>query len=104
MASAYDMGNGNSFIGHALPELIGPMFDFWGYPQGSTATSSTSRKLDEAQLRDAQDRAADHRHAVPELQLPALPAAGPCPAPMPVPFTSIRVWQPVSPGVMELWN
>src|SRR5690242_4054546 len=49
------------------------------------------------------DQPADNRHHLPELQLPPrrLPDASGRP---PAVVTSFRIWQPLAPGKMELWN
>ncbi|MNZ50126.1 Naphthalene 1,2-dioxygenase subunit alpha [compost metagenome] len=102
VACAYDMGNGNSFIGHALPKLIGPEFEFWGYPKEYRDQFDLSN-LDETQIEMLKTLPPTIGTLFPNFSYLRFPQPD-RPGAMPVPFTSIRVWQPVSPGVMELWN
>jgi hypothetical protein len=102
LASGYDFGNGNSFIGHALPELIAPMFDFWGYPPEYRDQFDLTQ-LDEVQLEMLKKVPPTIGTIFPNFSFLRFPQPD-VPGAMPIPFTSIRMWQPVAPGVMELWN
>ena len=101
-ASGYDFGNGNSFIGHALPKLIAPMFAFWGYPEEYRKQFDLSR-LDAAQIEMLETVPPTIGTIFPNMSFLRFPQPA-VPGEMPIPFTSIRMWHPVSPGVMELWN
>ncbi|MEL7937719.1 aromatic ring-hydroxylating oxygenase subunit alpha [Pseudomonas delhiensis] len=102
LASGYDFGNGNSFIGHALPDLIAPMFDMWGYTAEQREKFDLST-LDEVQLEMLRTVPPTIGTIFPNFSFLRFPQPD-VPGQMPIPFTSIRMWQPVSPGVMELWN
>lgn len=102
VACAYDFGNGNSFIGHDLPKLIHPMFEMWGYPPEFREQFDLSG-LDETQIEMITNKPPTIGTIFPNFSYLRFPQPA-VPGEMPVPFTSIRVWQPVAPGVMELWN
>ena len=101
-ASGYDFGDGNSFIGHNLSEMIGVPLPNWGYPPNIQAQFDLS-KLDETQIKMIREIPPTIGTIFPNFSYMRLPHP-PAPGAMPIPFTNIRMWQPVAPGVMELWN
>lgn len=101
-AHGYDFGNGNSFIGHSLPKLIAPPFSMWGYPP-EVREQFTLDQLDEVQLEMINERPPTIGTFFPNLSYLRFPQPAQ-PGEFPVPFTNIRQWQPVAPGVMELWT
>ena len=99
----YQLGGGHAFIGQSLVRWIGPFMEYWGYPP------HVQRQLDLSRLDDTQ------RYMV-RLQPPVVgnifPNLSYVRFPFPLTpggqdvrvFTSFRQWQPVAPGVVELWN
>lgn len=101
IARGYDFGNGNSFIGHEL-SLWGPDFEFWGYPKEIRDQFDLS-KLDAAQLDMIRSSPPTVGTIFPNFSYLRFPQPA-APGTRPFPFTNIRLWQPHSPGVMELWT
>lgn len=101
IARALDTGEANSFIAHEITQW-GPMFENWGYPPEMVAQFDFS-KIDPA-LRELIRKSPPTIGTIfPNFSYLRFPQ--PCaPGGRPFPFTSIRMWQPVAPGVMELWN
>lgn len=101
IARGYDFGNGNSFIGHELSQW-GPDFEFWGYPKEMVEQFDFSG-LDEVQVEMIKKAPPTVGTVFPNFSYLRFPQPA-TPGGRPFPFTSIRMWQPISPGVMELWN
>jgi len=101
IARGLDLGNANSFIAHELTQW-GPMFEYWAYPREVVEQFDFS-SLDPAlreMIRTSPPTIGTIFPNFSYLRFPQPAVAGG----RPYPFTSIRMWQPVSPGVMELWN
>lgn len=101
IARALDCGDANSFIAHEITQW-GPMFEYWAYPQEVVEQFDFSG-LDPAMrelIRKSPPTIGTIFPNFSYLRFPQPAVAGG----RPYPFTSIRLWQPVSPGVMELWN
>ena len=101
IARGYDFGDGNSFIGHELMQW-GPMFEMWAYPPETRAQFDLS-KLDAVQIDMIKNTPPTIGTLFPNFSYLRFPQ----PAKVggrPVPFTNIRMWQPVAPGVMEMWT
>ncbi|WOQ18280.1 aromatic ring-hydroxylating oxygenase subunit alpha [Raineyella sp. W15-4] len=101
-AHGYDFGNGNSFIGHSIHELIAPPFTLWGYPEEVRSQFQFDR-LDDVQREMIENRPPTIGTIFPNLSYLRFPQPYK-ENEWPIPFTNIRVWQPVAPGVMELWT
>lgn len=101
IARALDCGEANSFIAHEITQW-GPMFEYWAYPKEVVEQFDLSNI--DPHLRELIRKSPPTIGTIfPNfsfLRFPQPSVAGgrPCA------FTSIRMWQPVSPGVMELWN
>ena len=101
-AVTYKLDNGHSFIGHRLTEWFGPPFQFWGYPQELVEQFELTG-LSDAELEMVRDRPPTIGTIFPNfsyLRFPSTARLGE----FPVPFTNLKLWQPVAPGVMEVWN
>lgn len=99
IARGYDFGNGNSFIGHELSQWG---MNFWGYPQDMVEQFDLS-PFDEAQVEMIKLAPPTVGTLWPNFSVLRFPQPA-APGMRPFPFTSIRLWHPVAPGVMELWN
>jgi phenylpropionate dioxygenase-like ring-hydroxylating dioxygenase large terminal subunit len=101
IARALDMGNANSFIAHEITQW-GPMFEYWAYPKEIVEQFDFSQ-VDPA-LRELVRKSPPTIGTIfpnfSYLRFPQPAVQGS----RPYPFTSIRMWQPLAPGVMELWN
>jgi nitrite reductase/ring-hydroxylating ferredoxin subunit len=100
-ARGYKFEGGHSFIGHALHDWFGPPFAFWGYPPHVQEQFDLSR-FDEQQIEMMTKVPPTIGTIFPNfsyLRFPQPARAGE----FPMAFTNIRMWQPHSPGVMELW-
>lgn len=94
--------NGHSFIGHTLPSWFGPMFKRWGYPAEFQKVMDLS-KLDDLQ-RELLDTIPPTIGTIfPNFSFARFPTS-PSPEEFPRAYTDIRMWQPLEPGVMELWH
>lgn len=102
IACGYQFENGHSFIGHALPKLIGPPFAIWGYPQEVKDKFDLS-KLDDVQLDMITNNPPTIGTIFPNFSYLRFPQPADV-GEMPSVFTNIRMWQPIAPGVMEIWN
>lgn len=101
IARGLDLGNANSFIAHEITQW-GPTFEYWAYPKEVVEQFDFS-SLDPAVHELIKNSPPTIGTIFPNfsyLRFPQPAVAGG----RPYPFTSIRMWQPVSPGVMELWN
>ncbi|QTH23430.1 Rieske 2Fe-2S domain-containing protein [Rhizorhabdus wittichii] len=94
--------NGHSFIGHTLSDWFGPDYEYWGYPPELRAKFELS-KLDETQLDIIKNVPPTIGTIFPNFSFLRFP--GPTEPGQPAtPFTDIRLWQPLEPGVMEMWH
>lgn len=101
IARALDTGEANSFIAHEITQW-GPMFEHWAYPKEIVEQFDFS-KVDPAMRELLKTSPPTIGTIFPNFSYLRFPQ--PCaPGGRPFPFTSIRMWQPVAPGVMELWN
>lgn len=101
--SQYDLGNGHIFTGHDFLKWFGPGWDIWGYPQDLIDKFSVSG-LDEAQRSMLSGSVPVTGTIFPNLTYLRFPGS-PDPGVQPLAiYTSLRQWQPVAPGVMELWS
>lgn len=101
IARGLDLGNANSFIAHEITQW-GSMFEYWAYPKEVVEQFDFS-SLDPAVHELIKNSPPTIGTIFPNfsyLRFPQPAVAGG----RPYPFTSIRMWQPVAPGVMELWN
>jgi phenylpropionate dioxygenase-like ring-hydroxylating dioxygenase large terminal subunit len=101
IARALDMGEANSFIAHEITQW-GPMFEYWAYPKEVVDQFDFSN-IDPVMQELIKTSPPTIGTIFPNfsfLRFPQPAVAGG----RPYPFTSIRMWQPVAPGVMELWN
>ena len=94
--------NGHSFLGHVLPEWLGPAYELWGYAPQFQKQFDLSR-LDAAQVKMLKTVPPTIGTIFPNLSYNRFPQPA-SPGEPPIPFTNIRVWQPLEPGVMEMWN
>lgn len=95
-------GNGHSFVGHTLPDWFGEAYKYWGYTPEQLAEFDLS-KLDEAQIKMLETVPPTIGTIFPNLSFLRFPGA-PTPGAAPVAFTDLRLWQPLEPGVMEMWH
>lgn len=101
IARGYEFDNGHSFIGHELTQW-GPDFEMWAYPKEIREQFDLSA-FDDVQIDMIKNTPPTIGTIFPNLSYLRFPQ----PATVggrPVPFTMIRLWQPVAPGVMELWT
>ena len=96
VAHGYDFGNGNSFIGHSIADLIAPQFTMWGYPPEVRDLFDLDR-LDDVQREMIENRPPTIGTFFPNFSYLRFPQPA-NPGEMPIPFTNIRVWQPVAPA------
>lgn len=102
-ARHYDLGNGNTFLGHGMVDWLGSEWRYWGYPDDLVAQFDLSR-LDSAQRLMIEQRPPVTGTMFPNLTYLRF-AGSPDPGVQPLGvYTSLRQWQPVAPGVMELWS
>jgi nitrite reductase/ring-hydroxylating ferredoxin subunit len=98
-----DLGSGHGFLCQSLADYYGPAALYWGY------SPRHRERFDFAHLDDCQKRIIESRSPVvgnifPNLRYIRYP--GPVtPGTMDLAvYTSFAQWQPVAPGVMEVWN
>ena len=101
-AIIYCLENGHNFIGHRLADWFGPMFKFWGYPQEMVDQFDLSN-LSEAVVEMIRERPPTIGTIFPNFSLLRFPSSASMGS-FPIPATVLRVWQPVKPGLMELWT
>lgn len=101
IARGLEFDNGNSFICHNITAW-GPMFENWAYPPEISAQFDLSG-LDEVQKDMIKNTPPTIGTLFPNMSYLRFPQPAE-PGQMPVPFTNIRQWQPVAPGVMEMWT
>jgi len=98
-----DVGSGHQFICQALPDWYGPLVEYWGYSQEFRKRFDLS-KLDNCQRALLESRPPTVGNLFPNLRYIRFPFAL-TPGEMDIRvFTSFAQWQPVAPGVMEIWN
>ena len=93
---------GHGFLCHALEEMMGPFGEYWGYPPQVKANFDFS-VLDDQQRRLLKENPPTIGNIFPNLsyiRMPGTSAAGRPPAA----YTSFRQWQPIAPGLLEVWN
>ena len=100
-AHGYMFENGHSFIGHGLYDWFGPPFAFWGYPPEMQQQFDLS-KFDAQQIQVMTKVPPTIGTIFPNFSYLRFPQPARI-GEFPMAFTNIRMWQPVSPGVMELW-
>ncbi|HKR90146.1 MAG TPA: Rieske 2Fe-2S domain-containing protein [Phenylobacterium sp.] len=101
-ADGFLFENGHSFIGHRFPEWFGPEFEFWGYPPELREQFDLSR-LDDVQLHMLKTVPPTIGTIFPNFSFVRFPSAA-SPGEAPSAYTDVRVWQPLEPGVMEMWH
>ncbi len=101
-AYLYDMGNGHSFIGHGFTRWLGPEMALWGYPEEIRSKFDLS-KLDEQQVQMITHRPPVTASIFPNLNYLRFIGSYDTTKP-PAVYTTLRQWQPISPGVIELWS
>lgn len=101
-AVTYLLDNGHSFLGHKFAEWMGPPFQFWGYPPDLVAQFDLGQ-FDDAVLEMIRDRPPTIGTIFPNLSYLRFPSTARLNE-FPIPFTNLRMWHPVAPGVMELWT
>jgi N,N-dimethyl phenylurea N-demethylase alpha subunit len=99
----YEAGDGHIFTGHNFKGWFGPEWDLWGYPP-ELAEQFDLGDFDEAQKQLLDDAPPVTGTIFPNLTYLRFPGS-PDPGVQPfATYTSMRQWQPVAPGVMELWS
>lgn len=101
-ATHYVTDLGHVFQGHGYTKMFGPEWELWGYPP------EIKSQFDMSTLSAAQANMVRHDPPVVGTIFPNLSFlrfnGRPGPGRPHVVFTSWRQWQPVGPGVFELWN
>lgn len=98
-----DMGGGHNFICQGLADWYGPAAEWWGYSQEHRDRFDTSR-LDACQKALLESQPPTVGNIFPNLRYIRFPfALTPGEMNFRV-FTSFAQWQPVAPGVMDIWN
>ncbi|MBF7015295.1 Rieske 2Fe-2S domain-containing protein (plasmid) [Novosphingobium resinovorum] len=101
-ADGFLFDNGHSFVGHNLPEWFGPEFAFWGYPPELREQMDLSN-LDETQKWLLTSLPPTIGTIFPNFSFVRFPSPA-SPGEFPMAYTDVRVWQPIEPGVMEMWH
>jgi nitrite reductase/ring-hydroxylating ferredoxin subunit len=101
-ALTYVHDGGHSFVGHHLSRWFGPPFVFWGYPPEMVDQFDFSG-LSEDMVAAVRDRPPTIGTIFPNMSFVRFPSP-PGGAAMPIPATRISMWQPLAPGLMELWS
>lgn len=96
-AHGFLFDNGHSFIGHAFEGLA-----YWGLPAEIREQLDLSG-LDDVQRKMLETDPPSIGTIFPNLSYLRSPSAS-APGRAPVPYTDLRVWQPLEPGVMEMWH
>lgn len=100
----YDLECGHIFTGHDFPAWFGPEgWEYWAFPKDITDQFDLS-VLDDAQRHLLKSSIPVTGTIFPNLSWLRFPGSA---DPANVPFatySSFRQWQPVAPGVMELWS
>ena len=101
-AHGFLFDNGHSFVGHSLPDWFGPEFEYWGYPPELRAQMDFSH-LDDVQKELIKTLPPTIGTVFPNFSFVRFPSPS-SPGEFPSAYTDIRVWQPLEPGVMEMWH
>lgn len=96
------LDGGHGFLCHDLKKAFGQVAHLWGYPPHLQARFDLSR-MDENQLRLLDENPPSIGNFFPNLSYLRIAATTTAGGP-PAVATSFRQWQPVAPGVMEVWN
>lgn len=99
---SYELGDGHNTIGHEWTKAIHPGWIFAGYPEHYIQQFDLDR-LDAAQLQMMRDKPPTVGTVFPNLSFIRFAAFLHTDQP-PVVVTSIRQWQPIGPGELEIWN
>jgi nitrite reductase/ring-hydroxylating ferredoxin subunit len=96
---SFELGNGHNFVGHDAARTGAPL---WGYPPDISSHFDLSR-LDDVQRKMVTDTPPTVGTIFPNLSfIRSIGIAQPDRPP--AIFTSLRLWQPVAPGLAEYWN
>ena len=96
---AFDLGNGHGTLGQAWPMIGLPL---WGYSPEITAKFDLS-VMDDDQRYVLETNPPTVGNIVPILSYLRVPAPMEPGGPLVV-MTTFRVWQPLAPGKLEMWN
>lgn len=99
---SYLFGNGHTFIGHRMT-AVSPDLEFWGYAPEYREQFDLSR-FDAAQIDMLRNAPPTVGNIFPNLSFLRFPQPFAPDVDRRVPFTTFRQWQPVAPGVMEIWS
>jgi len=102
VANSLVLDGGHAFLCHSFVDMFGPFGEFSGYPQHIKERFDLS-SLDEAQREFARERPPSIGNIFPNLGFIRFPAPAE-PGGAPAVFTSFRQFQPLGPGMMEMWN
>lgn len=102
IAVGYLFENGHSFIGHKLSTAMGPAGELWGYPE-EVRDKFQLDHLEELQMDVIKNRPPTIGTIFPNFSFLRVPQPA-TPGERSVPFTNIRMWQPIAPGLMEIWT
>jgi phenylpropionate dioxygenase-like ring-hydroxylating dioxygenase large terminal subunit len=102
MARRLVLDGGHGFLCHALEEMGGPFLHLWGYPPHVQAQFDLS-KMDEAQVKLLNENPPTIGNIFPNLSYLRFPSTAEAGKP-PAVTTTFRQWQPLEPGLMEIWN
>jgi N,N-dimethyl phenylurea N-demethylase alpha subunit len=97
----YLMGNGHCFLGHRLRRWFGPAFEYWGFPPEQVAGFDLS-KLDATQREMLKEMPPTIGNIFPNFSYLRFPSSIE-PGGLPMAYTNIHQWQPLEPGIMEVW-
>ncbi len=98
-----NFGGGHNFLCHGFEDMFGPTARYWGYSPSHQARFDLSH-LDDSQKRMIESRPPAVGNIFPNLRYIRYPAPR-TPGTMDFHvYTSFAQWQPVAPGVMDIWN
>ena len=98
-----DLGSGHGFLAQGFEQLFGPAGKYWGYPTHYREKFDLSG-LDQCQKKMVESRPPAVGNLFPNLRYVRYPGAlSPGTMDFRV-YTSFAQWQPIAPGVMEIWN
>lgn len=101
-ANSLDLGGGHAFLCHDLENMFGPFAANWGFAPDIQARFDLSG-LDEHQRHLLKQSPPTIGNIFPNLSYIRMAGTTEAGQP-PSTYTSFRQWQPVAPGLMELWN
>ncbi|MGK5078751.1 aromatic ring-hydroxylating oxygenase subunit alpha [Janthinobacterium sp. HLX7-2] len=101
-ANALVLDGGHGFLCHSFVEMLGPFGEYSVYPAEIKERFDFSG-LDEVQRQMVKERPPSVGNIFPNLGFIRFPGTAEAGKP-PAVYTSFRQWQPVAPGVMELWS